>query len=262
MIRRVLRRLVGERRGAPAPARAWTLADYPVDPRARSLDDAWDPAFLAALDADPASAAIEVHPGIYAIRPLRPAWCAALAAEVARLHRWARERGVTIDPPNSMNRYGVATLTLGLDLGPVRERLAPLTRRLFPAHATALDADHAFVVRYAPREDRELSFHADDAEVTLNLCLADGFEGGELYFEGPRCFAHLDTPARDGEPFVWAHQPGVGLLHAGANRHGARPILGGERHNLIVWMRDGAARAAREPGEPGPCPSWCGARAT
>ena len=52
--------------------------------------------------------------------------------------------------------------------------------------ATGLDSHRAFVVKYAtgPGEDVALSYHFDNAEVTLNVCLGRDFVGGALYF-GP-----------------------------------------------------------------------------
>ena len=40
--------------------------------------------------------------------------------------------------------------------------------------------------------------------------------------------------------------PGVGLLHAGKRRHGAAPIVEGERVNLIVWARSSTYRRSKE----------------
>ena len=44
--------------------------------------------------------------------------------------------------------------------------------------------------------DLDLSFHADDAELTLNLCLGKEFQGGALYFGGVRCPLHMQTRPR------------------------------------------------------------------
>jgi hypothetical protein len=99
----------------------------------------------------------------------------------------------------------------------------------------------------------DLGFHADDAEVTLNLCLGETFAGGDLYFEGLRCEAHRQDGCSAADRFVWRHRRGAALLHAGAHRHGALPVTGGARHNLVVWMRSAAARADAGP----ECPAWC-----
>ena len=245
----------------------------PQHPEAWTLEGAFHTDFVAA-GRDPerlVALARPVHPGLWALPVLDPTWCAHHRSEVASYRAWAARARVEVVAPNSMNRYGLvldsevdgdAPTPRLLDLAPLRVALAPLTARLFPeVGGGALDSHHGFVVSYAMNGDVDLSFHADDAEVTLNLCLGGGFEGGELWFEGRRCFSHHDDAARPGEPFTWVHEPGVALLHAGAHRHGARPIRQGSRDNLILWMRAGGLRAASDPalGFEG-CPDWCGVR--
>ena len=46
----------------------------------------------------------------------------------------------------------------------------------------SLDSQKAFTVSYREGEDVELSYHYDNAEVTLNVCLGSDFTDGELYF--------------------------------------------------------------------------------
>lgn len=63
----------------------------------------------------------------------------------------------------------------------------PIARLLYPNWVGGgLDSHRAFVVKYALGEDRELNYHFDNAEVTLNVCLGKKFEGGSLYFGGMR----------------------------------------------------------------------------
>ncbi len=242
------------------PPRGRTLADYaPADPAAwRFTAEDLDPALRDAHTETALRALLTpIDRGLWALRPVSPSWACALRDEVRRLSAWARLSGIELAPPNSMNQYGVICRTMGLDLARLREALNPLTALLYGPHGGGrLDHEHAFVVRYALGEDLDLGFHADDAEVTLNLCLGDGFAGGDLYFEGERCERHRQTPSAPGERLRWTHQPGVALLHAGANRHGAHAITHGERHNLIVWMRASADRLARESQE-SVCPPWC-----
>ena len=49
---------------------------------------------------------------------------------------------------------------------------------------SGLDSHKAFTVSYQLDGDRELAYHFDNAEVTLNVCLGTCFTGGELSF-GP-----------------------------------------------------------------------------
>jgi len=200
----------------------------------------------------------EIHPRLHAGAVLTPSWCRRLLAELGRLRTWSAEVGIPPVAPNSMNRYGVMLDDLGL--GPAvrwltREVLRPLATSRYPDLGGAdLDDPHAFLVEYREDGDLELDFHVDDSEVTLNLCLGDRFEGGELYFEGLRCEAHLQTGCSPSDSFSYEHVPGRALLHAGKHRHGARPIRNGQRVNLIIWCRSPAVRAMARTGT---CPSWC-----
>ena len=96
----------------------------------------------------------------------------------------------------------------------------------------SIDSHHAFIVSYKQGEDVELNFHYDASEVTINVCLGKTFTGGELYFKGI-----LHKPQTHKEHFIYSHKPGFALLHEGKHRHGALPILSGERHNLIIWFK-------------------------
>lgn len=76
---------------------------------------------------------------------------------------------------------------LGFDEGfftPLRELyLHPLTSLLFPdCGGCCLDSHKAFVVKYDMNEDLDLSYHYDNAEVTLNVSLGKDFTEGNLYF--------------------------------------------------------------------------------
>lgn len=78
---------------------------------------------------------------------------------------------------------------LGLDeplVTPLRERfLQPLMALLYPDCGGGwLDSHRAFVVKYAPGQDRELGCHYDNAELTINVALGKAFTGGALYFGG------------------------------------------------------------------------------
>ena len=60
-------------------------------------------------------------------------------------------------------------------------------------------------------------------QLSLNVALNEGYEGGELYL------SHMaDEPATD-DRLVYRHQVGVGALHRGQHLHGAMPIEDGER---------------------------------
>lgn len=76
---------------------------------------------------------------------------------------------------------------LGFDDGfitPLRERyLRPLSSLLYPdCGGRYLDSHKAFVVKYDMNEDVDLSYHYDNAEVTLNVSIGKEFTEGNLYF--------------------------------------------------------------------------------
>lgn len=61
--------------------------------------------------------------------------------------------------------------------------LHPLTSLLFPdCGGHCLDSYKAFAVKYDINEDLDLSYHYDNAEVTLNVSLGKEFTEGNLYF--------------------------------------------------------------------------------
>ena len=73
-------------------------------------------------------------------------------------------------------------------------KLLPVTTVLFAKEGgDTLDGHHAFTVEYQEDGDVSLGFHDDDSEVTLNVCLGDEFVGGDVYFRGQRCQAHVNT---------------------------------------------------------------------
>lgn len=76
---------------------------------------------------------------------------------------------------------------LGFDEGfiiPLREQyLQPLTSLLYhDCGGCYLDSHKAFMVKYDMHEDLDLSYHYDNAEVTLNVSLGKEFTEGNLYF--------------------------------------------------------------------------------
>lgn len=179
---------------------------------------------------------------IYRVPVLAAPFCRALLQELEHFEQSDLPKG----RPNSMNNYGVLLRELGLDeplVTPLRERfLQPLTALLYPdCGGGRLDSHRAFVVKYALGQDRELGCHYDNAELTLNVALGKDFTGGALYF------GELAEAPAGPEPLEVQHVVGQGLLHRGAQLHGARPLGSGERWNLVVWLRASAVRNRRCP---------------
>lgn len=203
---------------------------------------------------------VELGPRVFQAALLEPEACAALLREIDRRRARAIERGASLSAANSMHEHGVVLAELGFGplLDALHARVAPLAARLLPDFADdGLDAHHSYLVDYSDETDPDLSFHADDSEVTVNLCLGDEFRGAELVMMGLRCRGHLQTGLRAEEELTIVHEVGHAILHAGLHRHRVDPIRGGRRRNLILWCRSSALRR-------GPrslvCPAWCGTR--
>lgn len=175
---------------------------------------------------------------IYRLPVFTAPFCQALLEELEHFEQSDMPKG----RPNTMNNYGVLLHELGLDeplVTPLRERfLQPLMALLYPDCGGGwLDSHRAFVVKYAPGQDRELGCHYDNAELTINVSLGKAFTGGALYFGGL-----FQAPSALASPLEVEHVVGQGVLHRGGQLHGARPLGTGERWNLIVWLRASAVR--------------------
>ncbi|XP_074493144.1 2-oxoglutarate and iron-dependent oxygenase domain-containing protein 2 isoform X1 [Sebastes fasciatus] len=160
-------------------------------------------------------------------------FCEQLVEELEHFEQSSAPKG----RPNTMNHYGILLNELGFDEGfitPLRRLyLRPLTSLLYPdCGGGCLDSHKAFVVKYDLNEDVDLSYHYDNAEVTLNVSLGKDFTDGNLYFGDMR-----QVPLSEMECSEVEHRVSEGLLHRGQHMHGALPISSGQRWNLIIWMR-------------------------
>ncbi|XP_059850547.1 2-oxoglutarate and iron-dependent oxygenase domain-containing protein 2 [Hypanus sabinus] len=175
---------------------------------------------------------------VYSFPVFTVEFCSQLMEELENFERSDMPKG----RPNTMNNYGVLLNELGFDetfITPLREDyLQPITSLLYPDYGgQAMDSHKAFVVKYAVNKDLDLSFHYDNAEVTLNVSLGKDFNKGNLYFGDMR-----QVRVSQSECVEIEHTVGHGVLHRGQHCHGARPISSGERWNLIVWMRSSPVR--------------------
>jgi hypothetical protein len=201
----------------------------------------------------------EVHPGVFVFDMLRPRFCRELLEEADHFEGWAKDDGLPLVRPNTMNNYGVVLDSLGFY--PMLDALmagyvTPFAACVYPdAGGDSLDTHHGFIVAYELGKDTDLDFHVDASDVTLNVCLGKEFTGGTLFFRGVRCSRCQQTQPLPGEDFAITHAPGQAVLHRGKHRHGANPITGGERYNLILWCN--SSRYDAQP-EGDRCPPWCG----
>ena len=182
-------------------------------------------------------------------------WCSRLNTELHRYDQWLLSDNCMPNPPNSMHEYGVILTEIGFDK--VLEELSqkvilPLIMHLYPeVDSQRICNFHAFSVQYGTHGDQDLGFHVDASEVTVNICLGEKWEGGDLYFQGRRCALHRQEGHRPEEHLEYAHTVGEMLIHAGKHRHGVHRIQSGFRRNIIIWYSTG------EYVEDEFCPSWC-----
>lgn len=170
---------------------------------------------------------------VYRFPVFERSFCEQLVEELEHFEQSSAPKG----RPNTMNHYGILLNELGFDEGfitPLRRLyLHPLTSLLYPdCGGCCLDSHKAFVVKYDLNEDVDLSYHYDNAEVTLNVSLGKDFTEGNLYFGDMR-----QVPLSEMECSEVEHRVSEGLLHRGQHMHGALPISSGQRWNLIIWMR-------------------------
>jgi hypothetical protein len=213
---------------------------------------AGDPAALRALCDEP-------RPGIHVFDMLQGRFGDELLDEIAHFERWCGDNDLPLIRPNTMNNYGAVLDSFGFQAFLQRmmvEYVRPLAALFYPEVGGAtLDEHHGFVVEYKPGKDEHLDFHVDASDVTLNVCLGKQFTGGELYFRGVRCGHCQQTAWTSEEDFQIAHVPGRAILHRGRHRHGAHPITGGERYNLILWCTSSSYDGRYEKEH---VPGWCG----
>ena len=210
--------------------------------------------------------------GVFKIKVFTLSWCQRLISEIDRFHEWAYQNCIPVSRPNSMNKYGVILDQLGFSpffAELVSNYISPIAKALFPLVLgtgevqEVLDHHHAFTVEYRSgggEGESKLGFHVDDAEITVNICCGEQFQRGNIYFHGQRChnhlnirpitvknsFADMDIDTEDellSEICEVDHTVGGGIIHAGKNRHGVRPIQCGRRVNLIIWCRSSTFRS-------------------
>ncbi|XP_051278045.1 2-oxoglutarate and iron-dependent oxygenase domain-containing protein 2 isoform X2 [Dicentrarchus labrax] len=170
---------------------------------------------------------------VYRFPVFEKSFCEELVEELEHFEQSSAPKG----RPNTMNHYGILLNELGFDEGfitALREHyLHSLTSLLYPdCGGRCLDSHKAFVVKYDMNEDVDLSYHYDNAEVTLNVSLGKDFTEGNLYFGDMKQVPLSETECSEVE-----HRVTEGLLHRGQHMHGALPISSGQRWNLIIWMR-------------------------
>jgi hypothetical protein len=176
-------------------------------------------------------------PGAFAARPFSSAQCQDLLAQIVAGKAFS---SVPREQPNSMHNYGMVVNNpeLSAQLACLPDTwLATVIPTLFPHLPGGRFGDqHAFMVFYGEDAERELALHVDASHITLNICLENDAQGGEINFTGARCARHVNEPP-DRITVSHRFEPGDVLLHVGNQRHHVSPLRGGRRRNLLVWYR-------------------------
>ncbi|XP_051539439.1 2-oxoglutarate and iron-dependent oxygenase domain-containing protein 2-like [Myxocyprinus asiaticus] len=180
----------------------------------------------------------EAAPRVYRLPVFKKEFCKDLIGDLEHFEQSKAPKG----RPNTMNNYGILLNELGFDesfITPLREHyLCTLSTLLYSdCGGSCLDSHKGFAVKYAMREDLGLSYHYDNAEVTLNVSMGKEFTEGNLFFGDMR-----QVPLSETECMEVEHLVTEGLLHRGQHMHGALHIFSGTRWNLIIWMRASCER--------------------
>lgn len=191
----------------------------------------------------------------FTVSVLTTQWCERINKELHRYDQWLLSMNEGQRPPNSMHDYGVILVDIGFEkvLWELTDKVMfPLISKLYPEiNSHQISEYHAFSVQYGVHGDRELGFHVDASEVTVNICLGETWKGGDLYFQGRRCALHRQEGHRPDEHWEYRHTVGEMIVHAGKHRHGVHRLESGFRRNIIIWYSTGAYEEDIE------CPSWC-----
>ena len=149
--------------------------------------------------------------------------------------------------PIDLDSVGLGWITdmlLHLFIQPITRQLFETTEQLVdndsPDSSPILDWRQGYVAGYSSKPTankgatrQRLVPHTDDAEVTLNCCLGDTFEGGNVEFYG------LRGTNEEGHLNGILMRPDVGraVIHSGRHLHSVSEVTAGDRYSFIVWSR-------------------------
>lgn len=136
--------------------------------------------------------------------------------------------------PNSMNKYGkvLSTRKAPWLAEMVEELVQPIAFDHFDELRRLKRYPYAFTVEYDVKKQRSLASHYDSSAVTLNICLAGDFQGGDVVFYGD------GYGADERKRYVVKNEVGYGIVHRGAHVHRATKLTKGTRTNLIFWCQE------------------------
>ena len=227
-----------DREAAPAPAAA---PFEPMHPQLRGFDEEFLHPVVRRGPRGGEHPAEELLEGVFALPLLSAPFCAALREEVCHYMAHTGDSGVAL----RLSWLGLSRTIQTI----VRAHAAPLIASLLP-ELRGLEEAHRFVLlpkimSYSQRTNADWPAHTDGDVATINVCLADGFEGAKL-----RVF----QSEREGRPHVDLEHKSVGtaIIHRGDVIHSVTPLTSGERCTLIIKVSKPIMRLARRARTPPP----------
>ena len=142
----------------------------------------------------------------------------------------------TPESPNSMNKYGRGLDRVAREYVAelVEEYVAPMAKEFYGIRLRK--HPYAFLVDYSPTTQKGLRWHVDSSDVTMNVCLGETFNGGDL----------LLAPERGSKVHV-EQRIGHAVVHLGSLEHSAESLVAGHRTNLILWCSKHGSKPAGVP---------------
>ncbi len=207
-----------------------------IDPRLReAVESAWqDPTTESAVR----DLLHEAAPGVFAFQLLAPDRLDSLREYLEKV--W--DAGVPIRPPYGIvlnRRGGMLDRRSAGYLGAPRFQevyqdlldtyMRPISRLVFPEVSGYDTQTFGFSINYQPTTDTSIRPHSDASAVTLNINVnlpGEEFTGSEVDF--------LDTATEEVHSLTF--EPGSAMIHRGHIPHAARPIVSGQRTNLVLWL--------------------------
>eukprot|EP00005_Dracoamoeba_jomungandri_P004690 CAMPEP_0174258310 /NCGR_PEP_ID=MMETSP0439-20130205/7318_1 /TAXON_ID=0 /ORGANISM="Stereomyxa ramosa, Strain Chinc5" /LENGTH=543 /DNA_ID=CAMNT_0015341765 /DNA_START=36 /DNA_END=1666 /DNA_ORIENTATION=- len=114
--------------------------------------------------------------------------------------------------------------------------------KMLPSHVlgspcfSKLEPYAMYAIKYSANGGQTFHpIHVDDSALSLNVCLGEEFDEGDLYFILDS--RHISKQQDKGKKIKVQHEKGKGVLHWGDIPHGANKITSGERVNLVFWWK-------------------------
>ena len=113
--------------------------------------------------------------GVYGFRMFSEKFCSNLTSSLDRFHEWLLENPHVRVPRRNGSKYGLLLNTIGFQdmFDSIRLYLEPLARCAYPKEMRKRHFvwQKSFLVSYEPGKEEKIHTHADDSDLTVNVCL-------------------------------------------------------------------------------------------